>query len=334
MGREVIEGNDTLQTMNSERRLDVRVVVTGGAGFLGSHLCDALIERGDAVVCIDNMSTGNLRNIDHLRPFDRFKLIVADVCEEFEVNGTVDAVAHLASPASPATYLERRLETLSVNSTGTRKTLELAREKGARFLLASTSEIYGDPLVHPQPEEYRGNVNSIGERSVYDEGKRFSEALASAYRREYSLNVGIVRIFNTYGPRMASMDGRVVTNFIVQALNGRPLTVYGNGTQTRSFCYVSDLIRGIVLMLDSDIFGPLNLGGRDERKIIELAYIVKNLTGSRSSIEFRDLPTDDPARRQPAIDRAINELGWQPTVGLVEGIQATSAWLRKSPEFH
>jgi len=319
--------------MNSERREDVHIVVTGGAGFLGSHLCDALIERGDAVICIDNMSTGSPENISHLRAFDKFTLIEADICEAFEIDDTVDVVAHLASPASPASYLERPFETLSVNSTGTKNALELARRKGARFLLASTSEVYGDPLVHPQPEEYRGNVSPVGERSVYDEAKRFSEAMASAYRRQYDLNVGIVRIFNTYGPRMASLDGRVVTNFIIQALSGRPLTVYGDGTQTRSFCYVSDLIRGIILMLDSHIFGPLNLGSRDERKIIDLAYIVKKITGSGSTIEFCDLPADDPVRRQPAIGRALHELGWQPTVSLMEGLEATTAWLRQTAGF-
>lgn len=308
----------------------MRVVVTGGAGFLGSHLCDSLIERGDTVICIDNMSTGSIENIAHLLHTDTFELIQTNICEEFDIDGTVGAVAHLASPASPLAYLKRPLETLDVNSTGTKNTLELALRKGARFLLASTSEVYGDPLVHPQNEEYRGNVSSTGERSVYDEAKRFAEALASAYRRRHGLDVGIVRIFNTYGPRMGSADGRVMINFITQALEGKPLTVYGDGTQTRSFCYVSDLIRGLILMLDSNIAGPLNLGSQDERQIIQLANIVRQVTGSKSLIEFRDLPADDPARRQPALDRAIAELGWQPTVSLLEGIRTTSAWLTEA----
>lgn len=308
----------------------MRIVVTGGAGFLGSHLCDALIERGDAVVCLDDMSTGSIDNIVHLGRTKKFELIQADICEDFEVAGAVGAVAHFASPASPLAYLKRPLETLNVNSTGTRNALELALRKGARFLLASTSEIYGDPLVHPQSEEYRGNVSSIGERSVYDEGKRFAEALASAYIRQYGLNVGIVRIFNTYGPRMSPIDGRVVASFIMQALEGKPLTVNGDGTQTRSFCYVSDLVRGLILMLDSNIAGPLNLGSQEERQIIELANTVRRLTGSGSSIEFHNMPADDPTRRKPAIDRAIAELGWQPTVSLEEGIQRTIEWLRQA----
>lgn len=305
----------------------MRVVVTGGAGFIGSHLCDRLIGRGDAVICIDNMSTGSIQNISHLLTADRFKFIEADVCKKLEINGTVDAVAHLASPASPTAYLRQPLETLDVNSTGTRNSLDLALREGARFLLASTSEIYGDPLTHPQTEEYRGNVSPTGERSVYNEGKRFAEALTSAYRRRFGLNTGIARIFNTYGPRMGSTDGRVVTNFIMQALKGEPITVYGDGTQTRSFCYVTDMVRGLTLMLDSSVAGPVNLGSQDERQIIQLVDAVRQATGSKSLVQFCDLPVDDPVRRRPVIDRAITELGWQPTVGLLDGLMATSEWL-------
>jgi dTDP-glucose 4,6-dehydratase len=311
----------------------MRIVVTGGAGFLGSHLCDALIERADTVVCVDDMSTGRTENIDHLYNTETFEFIQANICEGLTIDGPVDAVAHLASPASPAAYLKRPLETLDVNSSGTKNALELALQKSARFLLASTSEVYGDPMVHPQPEEYRGNVSPIGTRSVYDEGKRFAEALASAYRRHYGLDAGIVRIFNTYGPRMGSTDGRVVTNFIMQALAGDPLTVYGDGSQTRSFCYVSDLVQGLLLMLDSSVAGPLNLGNPEERQIIELADMVRQITGSDSLIEFCELPADDPTRRRPAIDRAMAELGWRPTVTLTEGIQATSEWLAGSRDF-
>lgn len=310
----------------------MRVLVTGGAGFLGSHLCDVLIARGDSVVCIDNMSTGRIDNIRHLSRTGSFRLLTTDLCDEWYVEGPVEAVAHLASPASPTDYLKRPLETLQVNSTGTSRALEFALSKGARFLLASTSEIYGDPAVHPQTEEYRGNVSSIGVRSPYDEGKRFAEAITSAYRCQHGLNTGIVRIFNTYGPRMSSGDGRVITNFIMQALHGNPLTVHGDGMQTRSFCYASDLVRGLVMMLDSRSAGPLNLGNPDERTIIEVANVVRRITRSDSPVEFLALPPDDPTRRRPSIDRAIAELGWHPRVSFPEGVLATSQWLRQAAE--
>jgi dTDP-glucose 4,6-dehydratase len=302
-----------------------RVVVAGGAGFLGSHLCDRLIERGDAVVCLDDLSTGSTENVEHLLDHDRFRLVVCDVSKEVVVgdDGPVDAVCNLASPASPPAYLERPLETLAVGSEGTRRLLELARAQGARFMMASTSEIYGDPEVHPQVESYRGNVDPTGPRSVYDEAKRFSESLTMAMHRTHGVNVGIVRIFNTYGPRLAPGDGRVVSNFVVQALRGEPLTVYGDGSQTRSLCYVDDEIRGLLAMLDSAVIGPVNIGNPDERSILELARFVLEVTGSSSEIAFQPLPTDDPTRRCPDISLARATLGWSPQVGLREGIERT-----------
>jgi dTDP-glucose 4,6-dehydratase len=306
----------------------MRITVTGGAGFLGSHLCDALIARGDEVVCLDNLSTGRLANIDHLIDHPRFLFAQCDVSEGVSVDGKVDAVAHLASPASPPDYLRMPLETLAVGSKGTEHALRLAERNGARFLLASTSEIYGDPTVHPQPEDYWGNVSSIGPRSVYDEAKRFAEALTTAYGKTRGVRVGIIRIFNTYGPRMSPTDGRVVTNFITQALNGEPITIYGNGEQTRSFCYVDDLIRGIVAMLDSDEPGPVNLGNPEEFTIGDFAKLVMKITGSASSIDYRPLPEDDPTRRRPVITRAKERLGWQPEVPVVEGVARVVEWLR------
>jgi dTDP-glucose 4,6-dehydratase len=306
----------------------MRITVTGGAGFLGSHLCDALIARGDEVVCLDNLSTGRLANIDHLIDHPRFLFAQCDVSEGVSVDGKVDAVAHLASPASPPDYLRMPLETLAVGSKGTEHALRLAERNGARFLLASTSEIYGDPTVHPQPEDYWGNVSSIGPRSVYDEAKRFAEALTTAYGKTRGVRVGIIRIFNTYGPRMSPTDGRVVTNFITQALNGEPITIYGNGEQTRSFCYVDDLIRGIVAMLDSDEPGPVNLGNPEEFTIGDFAELVMKITGSASSIDYRPLPQDDPTRRRPVITRAKERLGWQPEVPVVEGVARMVGWLR------
>ena len=302
-----------------------RVVVAGGAGFLGSHLCDRLVERGDSVLCLDDLSTGSRQNVAHLLGHDRFHLVVTDVSEKVELEDAleVDAVCNLASPASPPAYLARPFETLAVGSEGTRRLLELAREHDARFLMASTSEIYGDPAVHPQVEWYRGNVDPTGPRSVYDEAKRFAESLTMAMHRTYGVNVGIARIFNTYGPRLSPGDGRVVSNFIVQALRGEPLTVYGDGTQTRSLCFVDDEIGGLLALLDSALTGPVNIGSPDERTVIDLAHFVLAATGSASEIVYEALPTDDPTRRCPDITLARNELGWEPTTGLAEGIART-----------
>ena len=302
-----------------------RVVVAGGAGFLGSHLCDRLVERGDSVVCLDDLSTGTRENLAHLMGHDRFQLIVTDVSDkvELEDQDKVDAVCNLASPASPPAYLARPFDTLAVGSEGTRRLLELARDHGARFLMASTSEVYGDPEVHPQVESYRGNVDPVGPRSVYDEAKRFAESLTMAMHRTVGVNVGIVRIFNTYGPRLSPGDGRVVSNFIVQALRGEPLTVYGDGSQTRSLCYVDDEITGLLALLDSTLTGPVNIGNPDERSMLELAHFVLEVTGSDSGIVFQPLPTDDPTRRCPDITLARAELGWEPRIGLREGIERT-----------
>jgi dTDP-glucose 4,6-dehydratase len=307
------------------------VVVAGGAGFLGSHLCDRLIERGDSVVCLDDLSTGSKENVAHLLEHDRFRLVVTNVSEKVELgdDNPVSAVCHLASPASPPAYLARPFDTLAVGSEGTRRLAELARAHDARFLLASTSEVYGDPQVHPQVESYRGNVDPIGPRSVYDEAKRFAESLTMAMHRTHGLNVGIVRIFNTYGPRLAPGDGRVVSNFIVQALRGDPLTVYGDGTQTRSLCFVDDEIAGLVALLDSSLTGPVNIGNPDERTMLELAHFVLEATGSSSSITFEPLPQDDPTRRCPDITLARAALGWEPTTGLGEGIERTIEYFER-----
>jgi nucleoside-diphosphate-sugar epimerase len=302
-----------------------RVVVAGGAGFLGSHLCDRLVERGDSVVCLDDLSTGSRENVAHLVGHDRFRLVVTDVSEKVELTEgpRVDAVCNLASPASPLEYLARPFDTLAVGSEGTRRLLELAREHGARFLMASTSEVYGDPEIHPQVESYRGNVDPTGPRSVYDESKRFAESLTMAMHRTHGVNVGIARIFNTYGPRLSPGDGRVVSNFIVQALRGEPLTVYGDGSQTRSLCFVDDEIEGLLALLDSSLVGPVNLGNPDELSMLELAHFVLEVTGSASDIVFEPLPIDDPTRRCPDITLARNELGWEPRIGLREGIERT-----------
>ncbi|NNE11614.1 MAG: SDR family oxidoreductase [Ilumatobacter sp.] len=310
-----------------------RTLVAGGAGFLGSHLCDVLIERGDAVVCVDDLSTGRLENVEQLVDHDRFEFVRADVSDR-DVMGAVDgeftAVMQLASPASPPEYLRRPLETLAVNSAGTQHLLDIARRDGARFFLASTSEVYGDPLVHPQVEEYWGNVNPIGERAVYDEGKRFSEALTMAYHRAVGLDIRIARIFNTYGPRMQANDGRVVTNFVAQALAGEPLTIYGDGSQTRSFCYVADEIEGFLRLLDGDHVGPVNLGNPNEFTMLELADLVLELTGSDSEIVHRPLPSDDPKLRRPDISLARDLFGWEPTIQLREGLTRTIEWFRAS----
>jgi dTDP-glucose 4,6-dehydratase len=302
-----------------------RVVVAGGAGFLGSHLCDRLIERGDTVVCLDDLSTGSEENVGHLLDNDRFRLVVTDVSRKVDLGDDheVDAVCNLASPASPPAYLARPLDTLAVGSEGTRRLLELAQAHDARFLMASTSEVYGDPEVHPQVESYRGNVDPTGPRSVYDEAKRFAESLTMAMHRSYGVNVGIARIFNTYGPRLAPGDGRVVSNFIVQALRGEPLTVYGDGSQTRSLCFVDDEIGGLLALLDSSLTGPVNIGNPDERTMLELAEFVLDVTGSSSGLTYEALPEDDPTRRCPDITLARTALGWEPTTDLREGIERT-----------
>jgi dTDP-glucose 4,6-dehydratase len=314
-------------------KVQKRAVVTGGAGFLGSHLCDHLLERGYDVLCLDNLLTGNTDNIAHLLGNPRFKYVNHNVTEYMYVDGPIHAVLHFASPASPVDYLEMPIQTLKVGSLGTHKALGLAKAKGARFLLASTSEVYGDPLVNPQPESYWGNVNPIGPRGVYDEAKRFGEAITLAYRRYHGVDTRIVRIFNTYGPRMRPNDGRVVSNFIVQALQKKPLTVYGEGTQTRSFCYVSDLIRGIVALLEvensSELDTPVNIGNPGERTVRELAELVLRLTNSGSPIVTEPLPVDDPKVRCPDIRRAQSLLGWKPEFPVERGLELTIEYFRK-----
>ncbi|HZP84657.1 MAG TPA: UDP-glucuronic acid decarboxylase family protein [Chthonomonadaceae bacterium] len=302
----------------------LRALVTGGAGFLGSHLCDRLLQEGLHVVAMDNLVTGSTDNIAHLVDNPRFRFIHYDVTEYLYLEGPLDFIFHLASPASPVDFPTKPIQILKVNALGTHKSLGLARAKGARFFLASTSEIYGDPLVHPQTEEYLGNVNPIGVRGVYDESKRFAESMTMAYQRYHGLETRIVRIFNTYGPRMRLEDGRVVPNFIGQALRGEPITVYGTGKQTRSFCYVSDLIEGFWRLMNSDIKTPVNIGNPTERTMTEFAEQIKALTGSKSEIVFVPLPTeDDPKQRRPDITKARELLGWEPKVGLEEGLRLT-----------
>ena len=306
-----------------------RVIITGGAGFLGSHLSTLLVERGDDVVAVDDLSSGSTTNVAHLADHERFALVEQDVSRDLPVDGAVDGIVHMASPASVKDYLEHPIETLDIGSLGTRRCLELARATGARFVMASTSEIYGDPLQHPQTEAYWGNVNPIGPRSVYDEAKRFSEALTMAFHRTYGVSVGIVRTFNTYGPSMRPEDGRVVSNFLVQALRGEPLTVYGDGTQTRSFCFVADQVRGYAAVLDApDFTGPVNIGNPNEFTMLELAEQVVEVTGSSSDIVYEDLPEDDPTQRRPDISLAAERLGWKPTLELREGLERTAAHLR------
>jgi len=298
-------------------------VVTGAAGFLGSHLTDLLISRGHRVIGIDNFVTGTIENIDHLGGNQNFKFIQQDVTEFIFLHDRVDFIWHFASPASPIDYLELPIQTLKVGSLGTHKALGLARQKGARFLLASTSEIYGDPQVHPQKEDYWGNVNTIGPRGCYDESKRFAEAMTFAYHREHQIDTRIVRIFNTYGPRMRLRDGRVVPAFVSQALTGKPLTVFGEGKQTRSFCYCSDLIEGIYRLMMSDTNDPVNIGNPQELTILEFAERIIRITGSKSKIIYKPLPQDDPKQRQPDITRARKLLGWQPVVQLEDGLKRT-----------
>jgi dTDP-glucose 4,6-dehydratase len=305
-----------------------RVVVAGGAGFIGSHVCDWMLAAGDEVVAVDNMLTGGRANVAHLVDRPGFSLMERDVCEPVVIDGPVDAVLHLASPASPRDFAVMPLEILAVGSLGTRQLLELARAKSARFLVTSTSEVYGDPLEHPQVETYRGNVNPIGPRSCYDEAKRFAEALTMAYHRHYGVTVRIARVFNTYGPRMKPGDGRVVSNFLVQALSGAPITMYGDGSQTRSFCYIDDEVAGLLALLDGPVTGPVNIGNPDEFTIAELADLVIELTGSRSAIVREPLPVDDPVRRRPDITLARTQLGWEPRVPLRDGLARTADWLR------
>ena len=304
-------------------------VVTGGAGFLGSHLCDRLVAEGHRVICVDNFLTGRPRNIAHLNGRPEFRLIEHDVSRYIDISEAVDYVLHFASPASPIDYLELPIQTLKVGSLGTHNTLGLAKAKGARLLLASTSEVYGDPLVHPQPESYWGNVNPVGPRGVYDEAKRFAEAMVMAYHRYHGVDTRIVRIFNTYGPRMRPRDGRVVPAFIQQALTGEPLTVFGDGSQTRSFCYVDDLIEGIYRLLMSDRSEPTNIGNPREMTILQFAEHIVQLTGGKSTIEYRPLPVDDPKTRQPDISMAREHLGWEPRVPLDVGLGKTVEYFRQ-----
>ena len=305
-----------------------RAVVTGGAGFLGSHLSERLLSEGIAVVCVDNLITGKRENVAHLDGRSDFEFVLHDVSKPIEVAGPVDYVLHFASPASPIDYLELPIQTLKVGSLGTHNTLGLAKAKGARYLLASTSEVYGDPLVHPQPESYWGNVNPVGPRGVYDEAKRFAEAMTMAYHRYHGLDTRIVRIFNTFGPRMRKDDGRAVPNFIDQALNHRPLTVYGDGSQTRSLCYVDDLIEGFRRLLDAEEAGPINLGNPEEVTILELAKLVAETARAAGNIEFLPRLEDDPAVRCPDVTLARASLGWEPKVTIREGLERTVAWAR------
>ncbi len=309
----------------------MRSLVTGGAGFVGSHLCDRLLARGDNVICLDNLITGHLQNLAHVQANPRFHFLQADVTKPVVVDGAIDRIFHLASPASPPGYMRKPLETALVNSFGTYHLLQLAREKAARFLMASTSEAYGDPQVHPQPEEYWGHVNPVGERSCYDEGKRFAETLTMIFVRQFGVDARVVRIFNCYGPRSDPNDGRLVPNFVTQALTGKPLTVYGNGKQTRSLCYVSDLVEGLVRAIETPgTTGRVyNLGNPDERTVLQFAETIKRLTDSDSPIVYvPQISPDDPHRRCPDITRARNELSWEPIVQLEEGLTETVAWFR------
>ena len=306
------------------------VVVTGGAGFIGSHLSEYFVKEGCRVICLDNLLTGSIKNIESIRSNANFEFIHHNICSHIEIPGAVDYVLHFASPASPIDYLKYPIQTLKVGSLGTHNALGFAKAKGAVFLLASTSEVYGDPQVHPQPETYWGNVNPIGPRGVYDEAKRFAEALTLAYHRTHQVDVKIVRIFNTYGPRMRIEDGRAIPNFISQALKNEPLTAFGDGSQTRSFCYVSDLVSGIIKLLLSKDHGPINLGNPNEMTILELAKAVIKLTGSKSQIGFKSLPQDDPKVRQPDITRARTVLGWEPKVDLQTGLKKTIAYFKST----
>jgi dTDP-glucose 4,6-dehydratase len=310
----------------------MRVLVAGGAGFIGVTLCSRLLDRGDEVVCVDNLITGSSANVKHLLERERVTFIEADVCSEIPATGPLDAIINLACPASPYDFGPLALEILDVGSRGLRNLLELARRGGARFLQASTSEVYGEPLIHPQPESYWGNVNPVGPRSVYDEAKRFGEALTTAYHQVHGLEVRIARIFNTYGPRMRADDGRVVSNFVNQALRGEPLTVYGDGSQTRSFCYVDDEVEGLLALLGSSYERPVNIGNDDERGVLEIAQMVLELSGSTGGIVFKDRPADDPSQRRPDLTIARRELGWEPTTALDEGLSRTIKWFKERTE--
>ncbi len=309
-----------------------RVVVTGGAGFLGSHLCERLLAEGNEVLALDNFLTGTPYNVAHLLSNDRFRLIKADITDYVHVSGPVDQILHFASPASPIDYLQLPIHTLKVGAIGTLHVLGLAKEKGARLLLASTSETYGDPQVHPQPETYWGHVNPVGPRGVYDEAKRYAEALTMAYRRTHGVDTAIIRIFNTYGERMRPKDGRAIPTFIRQALRGDPITVAGDGSQSRSVCYVSDLVDGILRLLRSDLPGPVNVGNPHELSMLDLATQIRDLVGSGSEIQFIERPQDDPTVRQPDITLARTLLGWEPKVGLEEGLGRTVDWFKTHPE--
>jgi len=307
----------------------MRVLITGGAGFIGSHLCDRLIADGHEVICVDNLITGKASNVARLQSHARFRFVQHNISQALVLEEALDYVLHFASPASPPDYLKYPIQTLKVGSLGTLNALGIAKATRAKFLLASTSEVYGDPQVHPQPEHYWGHVNPVGPRGVYDEAKRFAEALTMAYHREHGLDTRIVRIFNTYGERMRLDDGRAVPNFIGQALRNEPLTVYGDGSQTRSFCYIGDLIEGILRLMDSDLHDPVNLGNPDERTILEIAQkVLTYLKGTASRLEFHPLPVDDPRQRRPDISKAQALLGWQPRVPLEEGLSKTIAWFR------
>ena len=307
-----------------------RVVVLGGAGFLGSHLCDALLRRGDEVVAVDNFCTGSRDNVKHLASTKSFSLIDADICDEIPVAGKVDLIFNFASPASPKQYLKMPLETLRVGSVGTENAIKLALQNNARLIMASTSEVYGDPLVNPQSETYFGNVNPLGLRSCYDEAKRFSEALLMAHHRTSKLNLGIVRIFNTYGPRLDPDDGRVVSTIITQAIVNRDLTIHGDGSQTRSFCYVDDLIRGIIALADSSEVGPINLGNNIEITVSKLAEMVLKICGSKSKVVFTQAMEDDPQQRCPDLAQAKDKLGWEPQVSVEDGLKKTIEWFKQN----
>jgi dTDP-glucose 4,6-dehydratase len=307
----------------------MRTLITGGAGFIGSHLCDRFIQEGHEVICLDNFITGNRDNVAHLLDHPKFRIIVHDISNDLEIPDLIDNVLHFASPASPVDYLEHPIPTMKVGALGTHVSLGLAKRHKARYFLASTSEIYGDPLVHPQTESYWGNVNTIGPRSVYDEAKRFAEAMTMAYHRQHKVDTHIIRIFNTYGPRMQLNDGRVVPNFMFQALRGEPLTIFGDGSQTRSFCYVSDLVEGIYRLLFKDYHEPVNLGNPNEVTIKEFAEEIKKLAGSASEIVYRPLPQDDPKQRKPDIARARQVLGWEPVVGRAEGLKVTMEYFHE-----
>ncbi len=307
----------------------MRLVVTGGAGFLGSHLCDRLTAAGHVVLCVDNLLTGARENIQALLKNSQFEFLEADVSRPLFIDGPVDGIFHFASPASPIDYLNYPIQTLKVGALGTHNTLGLAKAKGAKFLLASTSEVYGDPQVHPQPEIYWGHVNPVGPRGVYDEAKRFAEAMTMAYHRVHKLNTRIIRIFNTYGPRMRMKDGRAIPAFITEALRGEPITIHGDGSQTRSFCYVSDLVDGILKLMDSDQHDPVNIGNPNEMTIKEIAQEIVTLTKSRSPVVYTERPVDDPARRRPDITLAKKQLDWEPRISLQEGLRETIQWFRQ-----